>query len=57
MSIGNRWSILLPVKFGDAVGDARCGFPINTNYTLLHLTGNYKKRRRSNPYLPKYRNW
>jgi len=33
-------------KSEDDVGDARCGFPINTNYTLLHLTGNYKERRR-----------
>jgi len=33
-------------KSEDAVGDARCGFPINTNYTLLHLTGNYKERKR-----------
>jgi len=33
-------------KCEDAVGDAKCGFPINANYTLLHLTGNYKQRRR-----------
>ncbi len=45
-------------KSEDAVGDARCGFPINTNCTLLYLTGNYKerRRRRGKPYLPKYRN-
>jgi len=33
-------------KSEGAVGDARCGFPINTTFTLLHLTGNYKERRR-----------
>jgi len=30
-------------KSEDAVGDVRCGFPINTNFTLLHLTGKYKE--------------
>ncbi len=25
---------------------ARCGFPINNNYTLLHLMGNFNERRR-----------
>jgi hypothetical protein len=29
-------------KSEDDVGNARCTFPINTNYTLLHSTGNYK---------------
>jgi len=33
-------------KSEDAVGDARCGFPIGANFTVLHLTSNHKERRR-----------
>ena len=41
-TIGSEVIVAMIRKGEDAVGDARCGFPINTNYTLLHITGNYK---------------